>query len=407
MMDESRRGEAGFFLERGEALEQLGRLDEAMSEFKRAIRADPGLAEAHMALGFHYRRKNLLSKATEEFRSAASLAPSYDSSFNLGHVLVDLGLYQEAIAAFQHCLAFAPGDPAVGYEVAYALHSAGDQAAALDYLQPLLAAQPDDWELCYLDGSCRLASAQYREAQASFERALELLPAGEADDDLQDALQAALRYQEFASMEPWDVKARLYAEYGVACLGSLGDDGLRIAAQPRDRVSCQELGRTLQRFHALRLRWKWHFDAVVSVDAQSAPLALALAHSVQATVVQPDETPQAKLSLLAWATVTVPELLTVVAERVRGPYISFVAALDEAALERVMPDVVGSVSADRITLPWEVAAGPAMASAAREIIAALKSLPPDDTLAAQVRYYAVEHRRLRFFPRLAASDRLE
>ena len=152
MIDDWRRGEAGFFLERGEALEQIGRLDEAMSEFKRAIRADPGLAKAHMALGFHYRRKNLLSKAAEEFRSAASLSRSYDSFFNLGHVLVDLALYEEAINAFQQCLATAPGDPAVGYEIAYAHYSAGDHVAAMECLQPLLADHADDWELQYLDG---------------------------------------------------------------------------------------------------------------------------------------------------------------------------------------------------------------------------------------------------------------
>ena len=406
MIDDWRRGEAGFFLERGEALEQIGRLDEAMSEFKRAIRADPGLAEAHMALGFHYRRKNLLSKAAEEFRSAASLSRSYDSFFNLGHVLVDLALYEEAINAFQQCLATAPGDPAVGYEIAYALYSAGDHNAALEHLQPLLAAHPDDWELCYLDGSCKLAVGRYSDAESSFERALELRPPGVNDEDLQEALQVALRYQEFACLEPWDIKARLYAEYGVVCLGSLGDNGLHFAVQARDRVTQQDLARTLQRFHALRLRWRWHFDAVVAVDAQSAPLALALAHSLKVPLVQPDEAPETGLSLLVWATVTVPELLAVVAERVPGPFISFVAAISEAALDRVMPDIIGLVTADSVQLPWDATARRGQgSSAAREAISTLKSLSADETLAAQVRYYAREHRRLRFFPRLGAPTR--
>ncbi|HOG47265.1 MAG TPA: tetratricopeptide repeat protein [Anaerolineae bacterium] len=397
MIDNWHRGEAGFFFERGEALEQAGRLDEAMSEFKRAIHADPGLAEAHMALGYHYRRKNLLSKAAEEFRTATSLAPSYDSLFNLGHVLVDLGQPREALAAFRQCLALAPGNAAVGYEIAYALYVAGDHAAALEELQPLLAAAADDWELRYLTGSCELALGRYAAAQASLERALALLPAGEPDDGLREALQVALRYREFGRVDPDDVKAHLYAEYGVVCLGALGDDGLHLAVEPRDRLTFQDLGRMLQRFHALRLHWRWRFDAVVAVDEASRPLAVALSHSLRVPIVEPDEAPLEGLTLLVWATVTMPELLDVVIEHVHGDYVTFVAAPDRAALDNVIADIVGVVTGDIVTLPWETPTRRRTATAAaREILAAVKSLPPDATLPAQVRYYAGRHRRLRF-----------
>ena len=402
MTNDWRRGEAGFFLERGEALEQAGRLDEAMTEFKRAVRADPGLAEAHMALGFHYRRKSLLSKAAEEFRSATSLAPSYDSYFNLGHVLVDLGRPQEAIAAFRQCLTFAPDDPAVGYEIGFALYSAADYRAALEQLRPLLAAHPEDWELHYLAGSSELALGHYAQAQAELERALSLQPAGDEGAGLEEALQVALRYQEFAAPDPQDLKSRLYAEHGAVCLGSSGDDGLRIPLFTRDRLSYRDLGRTLQRFHALRLRWHWRFAAVVAVDETSSPLARAAAHSLRAPLVEPHQAPPRGLTLLVWARVSVPELLSVVAERVRGHHISLVLVVDEAALEEVVPDLVGVVTDRPVRLPWEQTARlRTPAQAAREIVAALKSLPPDETLPAQVRYYARLHRRLRFFPQPA------
>lgn len=396
MIDNWHRGEAGFFLERGEALEQAGRLDEAMSEFKRAVHADPGMAEAHIALGFHYRRKNLLSKAAEEFRTATSLAPSYDAFFHLGHVLIDLGQPRQAIAALQQCLALAPDDSAVAYEVAYALYTAGDYAAALEYLQPLLAASPDDWELHYLAGTCELALDHYEQAQAALERAHRLLPAGEPDDGLLDALQVAQRYREFPSLGPGDIKSRLYAEFGAVCLGTLGDDGVHLAAQARERLTYQDLGRMLQRFHALRLHWHWQLDAVVAVDDTSRPLAVALAHSLKAPLVEPDEAPRPGLSLLVWATVTMPQLIDVVTERVAGDYVTFVAAPTEAALRQVMPDLIGIVTTQPVALPWDAPVRqPAPAAAAREILAAVKSLPADGTLTAQVRYYAAHH-RLRF-----------
>jgi len=331
MIDHWHRGEAGFFLERGEALEQAGRLDEAMSEFKRAVHADPGMAEAHIALGFHYRRKNLLSKAADEFRTAASLAPSYEAFFDLGHVLIDLGQPREAIEALKQCLAMAPGDATVAYEIAYAHYTAGDYTAALDWLQPLLAASPDDWELHYLAGSCKLALGQYEQAQAELEQARRLLPEGEADDGLSDALQVAQRYREFPKVDPHDLKARLYAEYGAVCLGTLGDDGVHLTIDTRERLTYQDLGRMLQRFQALRLRWRWQFDAVIAVDEASRPLALALAHSLKVPVIEPGQAREQGLWLLVWATVTLPELLEVLIERAGGAYVTFVAAPTEAA----------------------------------------------------------------------------
>jgi len=394
MIDNWHRGEAGFFLERGEALEQAGRLDEAMSEFKRAVHADPGMAEAHIALGFHYRRKNLLSKAAEEFRTAASLAPSYDAYFDLGHVLIDLGQPREAIAALQQCLALAPGDTAVAYEIAFAHYTAGDYTAALECLQPLLAASPDDWELHYLAGSCELALGHYVQAQAELELARRLLPADESDEGLLEALQVAQRYREFPTIEPGDIKARLYAEYGAVCLGTLGDDGVHLTVDTRERLTYQDLGRTLQRFHALRLHWQWRFDAVIAIDDASRPLAMALAHSLRVPLLEPHEVPEEGLSLLVWATVTMPQLMDVVVERVAGAYVTFVAAPTESALQQVVPDLVGIVTAQPPALPWEVPAR-APAAAAREVLAAVKSLPADGTLTAQVRYYT-RHHRLRF-----------
>lgn len=394
MIDNWHRGEAGFFLERGEALEQAGRLDEAMSEFKRAVHADPGMAEAHIALGFHYRRKNLLSKAAEEFRTAASLAPSYDAYFDLGHVLIDLGQPREAIAALEQCLALAPGDTAVAYEIAYAYYTAGDHTAALERLQPLLAASPDDWELHYLAGSCELALGHYERAQAELEQARRLLPADEPDDGLSEALLVAQRYREFPQVDPSDIKARLYAEYGAVCLGALGDDGLHLTVDTRERLTYQDLGRMLQRFHALRLHAHWQFDAVVAIDDASRPLAMALAHSLKAPLLEPGEPHEEGLTLLVWATVTMPQLIDVVIERLGGPYVTFVAAPTEAAVHQIAPDLVGIVVAGPVALPWPPAARGA-ATAAREILAAVKSLPADGTLTAQVRYYT-RHHRLRF-----------
>ena len=68
MPNEFRHVQAYQHLEKGQSLESQGLLDEAMLEFKRAVEADPRIATARNALGNHYRRKGLLTKAADEYR---------------------------------------------------------------------------------------------------------------------------------------------------------------------------------------------------------------------------------------------------------------------------------------------------------------------------------------------------
>src|SRR5512136_424176 len=104
-------------IEKGPHLESLGLLDEAMLEFKRAVEADPRIATAHNALGHHYRRKGLLTKAADEFRSAVLLNQDYESCFNLGHVLGELEQYGEAADLYRRCLTLDADDPSARYEL--------------------------------------------------------------------------------------------------------------------------------------------------------------------------------------------------------------------------------------------------------------------------------------------------
>jgi Flp pilus assembly protein TadD len=54
----------------------LGRLDEAISEFREVLRIHPEDAEMHCNLGVLLARKGLVDQAVEEFRTALRLDPN-------------------------------------------------------------------------------------------------------------------------------------------------------------------------------------------------------------------------------------------------------------------------------------------------------------------------------------------
>jgi tetratricopeptide (TPR) repeat protein len=62
--------------DRGMAFTDEGRQDEALEEFRIAVRLDPGNARYHNAMGITYGRKGLAEEAIESFRKAIKLDPS-------------------------------------------------------------------------------------------------------------------------------------------------------------------------------------------------------------------------------------------------------------------------------------------------------------------------------------------
>jgi len=74
----------------GVALLKQGRVDEAMSEFHRALRLRPTDARAHYNLGIALFRKGQIVEATHQYREALRLKPGYaEVYFNLGNALED------------------------------------------------------------------------------------------------------------------------------------------------------------------------------------------------------------------------------------------------------------------------------------------------------------------------------
>ncbi|MCC6537273.1 MAG: protein kinase [Bryobacterales bacterium] len=85
----------------GEIYGQSGQLQEAIREFKLALEAQPGNAEAHRGLGSAYVAMGLRPEAEQAFLRAATLRPNDWYSFNLlGNFYYNQGSYQQAEQAW-------------------------------------------------------------------------------------------------------------------------------------------------------------------------------------------------------------------------------------------------------------------------------------------------------------------
>ena len=406
MLDESQREEALIHFQRGLNLERAHRVGEAVEEYRRAIARYPHLREAHDALGFYYQRHGLLAKAAEEFRVVATIENDFLSHFNLGYVLLDLGRHDQALAAFQRCVAIEPGDPASHYEIGLIHFLKGNYQAALEELRLPLEHYPEDWEVHHLLGNCQLRLGAYDAAQEAFGSALRLAPRPSAQAQVIEHICTIERYRELG-VPRW-AKDRLYAEHGVVYLGSAQDNGLRLEEFQDYHFTYPDIGTTLQRFVAVAGGLGWQYTCVVALDRQARPLADALAYLLAVPQRHADELQPNDLPLLLLAIGREAELLKLAVERSPGAAVTFCLGLNWLRHSKVLPDVTGIVARGACSVPWESelrrlrsdGARPEQIAecqrrAAEQIVAATRDTPLDTNLARQVSYYS-RHRNLRF-----------
>lgn len=203
--------DAGNLLEEGMALEQEGRLEEALQRYEAAICLNPALARAHFNRGnilldrgdaqsaldayaqaiqykpdsaaAHYNMGNAHLRlghpetALSAYRQALALKPDFaDAEVALGRSLDELGQPEEAIASCRRALTIKPDYPEVHYSLANLLKGLGQFDAAAASYRRVIEIQPDHAEAHGNLGMMLQHFGQLDEAAATYRRALELKP---------------------------------------------------------------------------------------------------------------------------------------------------------------------------------------------------------------------------------------
>lgn len=162
---------------RGSALMEAGRLDQARADFEKASRLNPGYAEVYVNLGILADRQNHLDEAVAHYSKAILLNPGYAKAYN--NRGVDFQLlkeYNQAIVSLSRAVELKPN-----YSQAY--NNRGNcylllnkpEAALADY-DAALRADPMNADAYLNRGAAHLKLGEPKKALADFRRVLKLRP---------------------------------------------------------------------------------------------------------------------------------------------------------------------------------------------------------------------------------------
>jgi tetratricopeptide (TPR) repeat protein len=161
----------------GSALQENGRLDEAIDHYHRAIALAPDFPPAYNNLGTTLRAKGEIANAVATYQHALRVRPDYpEAQYNLANALMDEGKPAEAIEHFRIALATIPASVDVHNNLGIALMDQGRADEAIAEFRAALDLDPNS-----LPSHRNLANAlgtahRYDEAIEQFHRASQIDP---------------------------------------------------------------------------------------------------------------------------------------------------------------------------------------------------------------------------------------
>ena len=132
------------YINRGDTYAELGKLDKAIREYKKAVRIDPDAAETHFHLGSAYLKRDKLNNAIESLKMAIRLDPYNPGGYGmLGTAYLNQGKFDKAIAEYKTAIRLDPNlaDGHVSLGLAYS--SQGKLSKAISEFKTALSINPN------------------------------------------------------------------------------------------------------------------------------------------------------------------------------------------------------------------------------------------------------------------------
>jgi Tfp pilus assembly protein PilF len=149
----------------------------AIHYFEQALRANPTFSDAHNSLGVIFKKQGNLDRAMAEYREALRLEPgNAEAQNNLANLLVGQGQIDEAVRHYRLAVKNAPRYTLALDNLGWALAQQGHHAEAVAYCERALKIKPDDAELRESFGDLLLRLGRNQEAMEQYSKAVELAP---------------------------------------------------------------------------------------------------------------------------------------------------------------------------------------------------------------------------------------
>jgi protein O-mannosyl-transferase len=128
----------------GFAFYMKGQMNEALSQFQKAVLLEPDAPEAYDHLGITFNNKGQTDEAIRQFQEALRLDPSYaDAHYNLGVAFYLQGRTDEAIRQFQESIRLKPDHAEAHHNLGVTLGLKGQTDEAIRQFQEALRLKPD------------------------------------------------------------------------------------------------------------------------------------------------------------------------------------------------------------------------------------------------------------------------
>jgi len=161
----------------GRTLAPEGQLDEAISQFRKAIKIRPDFVEAHTDLGAAFMDKGNLNKALSHFYTSLQLKKTHSNThYNLGRALSRQGRLNDAISHLSTALKLEPLDVDIYNELGNALVRLGHYDEGADLYLEALRIEPDDVKAHGNLGVVMMGQGRLNEAITHFSKALQIKP---------------------------------------------------------------------------------------------------------------------------------------------------------------------------------------------------------------------------------------
>ncbi|HEY2324116.1 MAG TPA: protein kinase [Thermoanaerobaculia bacterium] len=196
-------------------------VEEASVYADRAVRLDPGLADAYAALGMSQRISGKYPEAAASFTKSVQLDPkSADSLAGLAQTYAVMGRAADAESAFERAIVLAPTNANVAMQYGTFCFSRGRYEKAAELYRRFTQLLPDSHRGYTSLGGALQALGRYDDAAAAFERSIALAPTGSAYSNL-----GIIRYDSgrFADACVALEKASSLAPDDYSVLANLGD----------------------------------------------------------------------------------------------------------------------------------------------------------------------------------------
>jgi eukaryotic-like serine/threonine-protein kinase len=275
-----------YWNDKGFSLISLGRHDEAVACFRKALEIQPGFAMAHLNLGVALKGKDDLDGAIAEFRMALRLQPDYAIAHaNLGGALQGKGDFDGAIAELRTAIRLQPDNADAHNNLGNTLQAKGDLDGAAAEFRAAIRLQPDFVTARTNLGSTLADKGDLDGAVAEFSTALHLQPddalahasLGTALAEKGDVDGAIVEYRAALRLQPDDANAHSYLGVGLSDKGDL--DGA--IAEFRTAIRLQPDLADAHRNLAIALYKKGDVDGEIAEWRTTLRLRpnLAIAHS--------------------------------------------------------------------------------------------------------------------------------